>query len=47
LLGLLAAARETRNEILANFPYLEAGDISESLGYAAAMAEDETLQPVR
>ncbi len=46
LLGLLTAG-ETRNEILAGFPYLEADDISESLRYAAAMAEDETLELAR
>jgi uncharacterized protein (DUF433 family) len=34
LLGLLAAG-ETREEILTNYPYLEARDIDEALRYAA------------
>lgn len=42
LLGLLAAG-ETRESILASYPYLEAGDIDAALLYAAALAEDETL----
>jgi uncharacterized protein (DUF433 family) len=41
LLGLLAAG-ETRDTILTAYPYLESGDIDESLRYAALMAEDET-----
>ena len=40
LLGLLAAG-ETRESILASYPYLEAEDISAALTYAAALAEDE------
>lgn len=42
LLGLLAAG-ETREAILADYPYLEAGDIDEALRYAAFLAEDETV----
>jgi uncharacterized protein (DUF433 family) len=42
LLGLLAAG-ETRESILASYPYLEAEDIDAALLYAAALAEDETL----
>jgi uncharacterized protein (DUF433 family) len=42
LLGLLAAG-ETRETILANYPYLESEDIDEALRYAAFLAEDETL----
>jgi uncharacterized protein (DUF433 family) len=33
LLGLLAAG-ESRNEILSNYPYLEAGDIDEALRFS-------------
>jgi uncharacterized protein (DUF433 family) len=43
LLGLLAAG-QTREEILASFPYLEAADINEALRYAASLAEDETIE---
>jgi uncharacterized protein (DUF433 family) len=43
LLGLLAAG-ETREAILANYPYLEAADIGEALRYAAFLAEDETVE---
>ncbi len=42
LLGLLAAG-ETRESILGSYPYLEAGDIDAALLYAAALAEDETM----
>ena len=42
LLGLLAAG-ETREAILRNYPYLESGDIDETLHYAAFLAEDETV----
>jgi len=42
LLGLLAAG-ESRENILANYPYIEAGDIDEVLRYAAYLAEDETV----
>jgi uncharacterized protein (DUF433 family) len=31
---------------LANYPYLEAGDIYEALRYAACLADDETLELV-
>src|SRR5262249_20643415 len=41
LLGLLAA-RQTPEEILRAYPYLEAADIDEALRYAASLAEDET-----
>jgi uncharacterized protein (DUF433 family) len=43
LLGLLAAG-ETREEILAGYPYLESGDIDEALRYAASPAEDEAVE---
>ena len=43
LLGLLAAG-ETRDQILTDYPYLEAGDIDEALHYAASLAEDETVE---
>ena len=43
LLGLLAAG-ETREAILQNHPYLEAGDIDEALRYAAFLADDETVE---
>ena len=43
LLGLLAAG-QSREEILAGFPYLEAADIEEALRYAASLAEDETIE---
>jgi uncharacterized protein (DUF433 family) len=43
LLGLLAA-RETRESILKSFPYLENGDIDETLQYAADLAEDQTVE---
>ena len=46
LLGLLAAG-ETREAILASYPYLESGDIDEALQYAALLAEDETLELAR
>jgi uncharacterized protein (DUF433 family) len=40
LLGLLAVG-ETRESILASYPYLEAEDISAALTCAAVLAEDE------
>lgn len=43
LLGLLAAG-ESRQSILKAYPYLEEADIDETLRYAAAMAEDETIE---
>lgn len=43
LLGLLAAG-ETRESILRAYPYLEAQDIEAVLRYAAALAEDETIE---
>lgn len=46
LLGLLAAG-ETRETILASYPYLEPEDIEAALLYAAFLAEDETLELVR
>jgi len=46
LLGLLAAG-ETRETILAAYPYLESGDIDEALRYAAFLAEDETVEQAR
>lgn len=46
LLGLLAAG-ETRERILADFPYLESEDIDEALRYAACLAEEETIEYAR
>jgi uncharacterized protein (DUF433 family) len=46
LLGLLAAG-ETRDQILADYPYLEPEDIDEALRYAALLAEDETVELAR
>ncbi|MGH9809448.1 MAG: DUF433 domain-containing protein [Terriglobia bacterium] len=46
LLGLLAAG-ESREQILANYPYLEPGDIDEALRDAALLAEDETVELAR
>ncbi len=43
LLGLLAAG-ETRVAILADYPYLESGDIDEALRYAAFLADDEAVE---
>jgi uncharacterized protein (DUF433 family) len=43
LLGLLAA-RQTPEQILKAYPYLEAADIDEALRYAASLAEDETIE---
>jgi uncharacterized protein (DUF433 family) len=42
LLGLLAAG-ESREAILEAYPYLEPEDIDAALRFAAALAEDETL----
>jgi len=46
LLGLLAAG-ESRDSILAQYPYLEPQDIEEALRYAAALAEEETVELAR
>jgi uncharacterized protein (DUF433 family) len=46
LLGLLAAG-ETRERILADYPYLEPQDIDEALRYAASLAEDEAVELAR
>jgi uncharacterized protein (DUF433 family) len=46
LLGLLAAGG-TRDQILADYPYLEPEDIDEALQYAALLAEDETVELAR
>ncbi len=43
LLGLLAAG-ETEETILAEFPYLESEDIRAALAYAAALAEEGTIE---
>ena len=43
LLGLLAAG-ETRESILRAYPYLEPEDVEETLRYAAALAEEETVE---
>ena len=39
VVGLIAAGH-TRDEILREYPYLEAGDIAEALAYAAWRAEE-------
>jgi len=46
LLGLLAAG-ESKESILAEYPYLEPQDIEEALSYAAALAEEETVELAR
>ena len=46
LLGLLASG-ETKEAILAAYPYLESEDISEVLRYAAFLAEEETVEFAR
>jgi uncharacterized protein (DUF433 family) len=43
LLGLLAIG-ETKDQIIAEYPYLEPEDIDEALQYAACLAEDETVE---
>jgi uncharacterized protein (DUF433 family) len=43
LLGLLASG-ESREAILKAYPYLEPGDVEETLKYAAYLAEEETLE---
>lgn len=43
LLGLLASG-ESREEIIAQYPYLEQEDIEEALRYAAWLAEDEIVE---
>jgi len=43
LLGLLAAG-ESRETILADYPYLESADIEAALLYATYLAEDETVE---
>jgi uncharacterized protein (DUF433 family) len=43
VLGLLAAG-ETKEAVLAAYPYLEPEDIDEALRYAAFLAEDETIE---
>jgi uncharacterized protein (DUF433 family) len=46
LLGLLAAG-ESKDQIIAAYPYLEPEDIDEALKYAASLAEDETVELTR
>jgi uncharacterized protein (DUF433 family) len=46
LLRLLASG-ETRETIVANYPYLEPEDIDAALRYAAFLAEDDTLELTR
>jgi len=41
------ASGETKETILKAHPYLEAEDIDEALGYAAFLAEEETLELAR
>lgn len=43
LLGLLAAG-ETAEAILRAYPYLEPEDVLEALAFAAALADDETIE---
>jgi uncharacterized protein (DUF433 family) len=43
ILGMLASG-ETKDSILKAYPYLEPGDIDESLRYAAYLAEEETVE---
>ena len=43
LLGLLASG-ESRENILKTYPYIEGEDIDEALRYAAALADDETVE---
>lgn len=43
LLGLLAAG-ETRDSILASYPYLEAEDIQEALQYAMLLADEQIIE---
>jgi uncharacterized protein (DUF433 family) len=43
LLGVLAAG-ETRDSILTSYSYLAPEDIDAALRYAAALAEDETVE---
>ena len=45
LLGLLAA-RQTPDEILRAYPYLEVADIDEALRYGASLADAETIELV-
>lgn len=45
LLGLLASG-QSREQILSAYPYLETEDIDEALGYAASLAEDESVELV-
>ena len=40
----LLAARQTPDQILTAYPYLEAADIDEALRYAASLAEHETIE---
>jgi uncharacterized protein (DUF433 family) len=40
----LLSARQTPDEILKAYPYLEAADIDEALRYAASLMEDETIE---
>ncbi|HEV2202466.1 MAG TPA: DUF433 domain-containing protein [Bryobacteraceae bacterium] len=46
LLGLLASG-ESRESILAAYPYLQDEDIDEALRYAVYLAEDETIELAR
>jgi uncharacterized protein (DUF433 family) len=43
----MLAAGSTRDQILADYPYLEPEDIGEPLQYAALLAEDETIELAR
>jgi uncharacterized protein (DUF433 family) len=46
LLGLLATG-ETRESILASYPYLEPQDIQEALTYAAFLADEQVIEFAR
>ena len=43
ILGLRAAG-ETREKIIADYPYLEAADIDAALRYAAFLADEDTIE---
>jgi uncharacterized protein (DUF433 family) len=46
LLRLLASG-QSRDEVLASYPYLEPEDIDEALKYAALLADDEMVELAR
>ncbi|MDB5324552.1 MAG: hypothetical protein JWM57_121 [Phycisphaerales bacterium] len=42
----LLAGSMTREQILADYPYLESADIDQSIEYAAMLADDRVLEAV-